>query len=116
MAKMTSGVTHVAVNCLHVSHFLLQMSVEVQEELLLLLRSQQRELDELRQSQQELLQRLTGHMDAVQSSIMAHVEHVLLTQQEQGRILFPEGACPCSLLLNSLVIDNQCLCVFEPAR
>uniref|UniRef100_A0A4W4HA83 Enhancer of mRNA-decapping protein 4 n=1 Tax=Electrophorus electricus TaxID=8005 RepID=A0A4W4HA83_ELEEL len=56
---------------------------EVQEELLLLLRSQQRELSELRQSQQELLQRVTGHMDAVQSSIMAHVEHVLLTQQEQ---------------------------------
>uniref|UniRef100_W5LMT0 Enhancer of mRNA-decapping protein 4 n=1 Tax=Astyanax mexicanus TaxID=7994 RepID=W5LMT0_ASTMX len=56
---------------------------EVQEELLLLLRSQQRELAELRQSQQELLQRVTGHMDAVQSSIMAHVEHVLLTQQEQ---------------------------------
>uniref|UniRef100_A0AAR2JMD7 Enhancer of mRNA-decapping protein 4 n=1 Tax=Pygocentrus nattereri TaxID=42514 RepID=A0AAR2JMD7_PYGNA len=55
----------------------------VQEELLLLLRSQQRELSELRQSQQELLQRVTGHMDAVQSSIMAHVEHVLLTQQEQ---------------------------------
>ncbi|TSS72701.1 Enhancer of mRNA-decapping protein 4 [Bagarius yarrelli] len=62
-----------------------QISIEVQEELLLLLRSQQRELDELRQSQQELLQRLTGHMDAVQSSIMAHVEHVLLTQQEQGQ-------------------------------
>ncbi|XP_022535428.1 enhancer of mRNA-decapping protein 4 isoform X2 [Astyanax mexicanus] len=60
-----------------------QLSAEVQEELLLLLRSQQRELAELRQSQQELLQRVTGHMDAVQSSIMAHVEHVLLTQQEQ---------------------------------
>uniref|UniRef100_A0AAR2KY38 Enhancer of mRNA-decapping protein 4 n=1 Tax=Pygocentrus nattereri TaxID=42514 RepID=A0AAR2KY38_PYGNA len=60
-----------------------QLSAEVQEELLLLLRSQQRELSELRQSQQELLQRVTGHMDAVQSSIMAHVEHVLLTQQEQ---------------------------------
>ncbi|XP_076848019.1 enhancer of mRNA-decapping protein 4 isoform X3 [Brachyhypopomus gauderio] len=60
-----------------------QLSVEVQEELLLLLRSQQRELSELRQSQQELLQRVTGHMDAVQSSIMAHVQHVLLTQQEQ---------------------------------
>ncbi|XP_026859757.2 enhancer of mRNA-decapping protein 4 isoform X2 [Electrophorus electricus] len=60
-----------------------QLSSEVQEELLLLLRSQQRELSELRQSQQELLQRVTGHMDAVQSSIMAHVEHVLLTQQEQ---------------------------------
>uniref|UniRef100_A0A8B9LNV3 Enhancer of mRNA-decapping protein 4 n=1 Tax=Astyanax mexicanus TaxID=7994 RepID=A0A8B9LNV3_ASTMX len=60
-----------------------KLSAEVQEELLLLLRSQQRELAELRQSQQELLQRVTGHMDAVQSSIMAHVEHVLLTQQEQ---------------------------------
>ncbi|XP_066541280.1 enhancer of mRNA-decapping protein 4 [Hoplias malabaricus] len=60
-----------------------QLSAEVQEELLLLLRSQQRELAELRQSQQELLQRVTGHMDAVQSSIMAHVEHVLHTQQEQ---------------------------------
>ncbi|XP_062860187.1 enhancer of mRNA-decapping protein 4 [Trichomycterus rosablanca] len=60
-----------------------QLNTEVQEELLLLLRSQQRELAELRQNQQELLQRLTGHMDAVQSSIMAHVEHVLLTQQEQ---------------------------------
>lgn len=59
----------------------------MQEELLLLLRNQQRELAELRQNQQELLQRLTGHMDAVQSSVMAHVEHVLLTQQEQERIL-----------------------------
>uniref|UniRef100_A0AAR2JGR4 Enhancer of mRNA-decapping protein 4 n=1 Tax=Pygocentrus nattereri TaxID=42514 RepID=A0AAR2JGR4_PYGNA len=68
---------------LHVSLFSVQLSAEVQEELLLLLRSQQRELSELRQSQQELLQRVTGHMDAVQSSIMAHVEHVLLTQQEQ---------------------------------
>lgn len=66
--------------------------MEVQEELLLLLRSQQRELAELRQSQQELLQRLTGHMDAVQSSMMAHVEHVLHTQQEQGRILSLKGA------------------------
>lgn len=72
--------------------FSLQISMEVQEELLLLLRSQQRELDELRQSQQELLQRLTGHMDAVQSSMMAHVEHVLHTQQEQGRILPLKGA------------------------
>lgn len=89
-------------NCLHVFLFVLQMSMEVQEELLLLLRSQQRELDELRQSQQELLQRLTGHMDAVQSSIMAHVEHVLLTQQEQGRILPLEGACQWGVLLSDL--------------
>ncbi|XP_062402777.1 enhancer of mRNA-decapping protein 4 isoform X5 [Sardina pilchardus] len=60
-----------------------QMSPEMYEEMLLLMRSQQRELAELRQSQLELLQRLTGHMDGVQSSVMAHVEHVMLSQQEQ---------------------------------
>ncbi|CAB1323235.1 unnamed protein product, partial [Coregonus sp. 'balchen'] len=42
----------------------------------------QRELAELRQSQLELLQRVTGHMDAVQSSVLAHVEHVMVSQQE----------------------------------
>ncbi|KAM6946368.1 enhancer of mRNA-decapping protein 4 [Aplochiton taeniatus] len=51
---------------------------EVQEELLVLLRGQQRELAELRQE----LQRVTGHMDAVQSSVLAHVEHALANQQE----------------------------------
>ncbi|MEE6499549.1 hypothetical protein FKM82_003494 [Ascaphus truei] len=56
---------------------------EQQEELMVLLRSQQRELAELRQSQLELLQRLTDHMDAAQSSIMGHVERVIDTQQEQ---------------------------------
>ncbi|XP_041964640.1 enhancer of mRNA-decapping protein 4 isoform X1 [Alosa sapidissima] len=60
-----------------------QMSPEMYEEMLLLMRTQQRELAELRQSQLELLQRLTGHMDAVQSSVMAHVEHVMHSQQEQ---------------------------------
>ncbi|XP_076118312.1 enhancer of mRNA-decapping protein 4 isoform X5 [Alosa pseudoharengus] len=60
-----------------------QLSPEMYEEMLLLMRSQQRELAELRQSQLELLQRLTGHMDAVQSSVMAHVEHVMHSQQEQ---------------------------------
>ncbi|XP_059507615.1 enhancer of mRNA-decapping protein 4 isoform X2 [Stegostoma tigrinum] len=54
-----------------------------QEELLSLLRSQQRELCELRQSQLELMQRLTDHMDAVQGSIMGHVERIMVTQQEQ---------------------------------
>uniref|UniRef100_A0A8C7R081 Enhancer of mRNA-decapping protein 4 n=1 Tax=Oncorhynchus mykiss TaxID=8022 RepID=A0A8C7R081_ONCMY len=53
-----------------------------QEELLMLLRNQQRELADLRQSQLELLQRVTGHMDAVQSSVIAHVEHVMVSQQE----------------------------------
>ncbi|XP_041046852.1 enhancer of mRNA-decapping protein 4 isoform X1 [Carcharodon carcharias] len=54
-----------------------------QEELLSLLRSQQRELCELRQNQLELMQRLTDHMDAVQGSIMGHVERIMVTQQEQ---------------------------------
>ncbi|XP_051725680.1 enhancer of mRNA-decapping protein 4 isoform X1 [Ctenopharyngodon idella] len=60
-----------------------QMSTEVQDELLQMLRSQQRELAELRQNQLDLLQRVTSHMDAIQSSIMAHIEHSMLAQQEQ---------------------------------
>uniref|UniRef100_A0A8C8HEX7 Enhancer of mRNA-decapping protein 4 n=1 Tax=Oncorhynchus tshawytscha TaxID=74940 RepID=A0A8C8HEX7_ONCTS len=63
-----------------------------QEELLMLLRNQQRELADLRQSQLELLQRVTGHMDAVQSSVIAHVEHVMVSQQEHERIL-TTGTC-----------------------
>ncbi|KAJ8339716.1 hypothetical protein SKAU_G00343490 [Synaphobranchus kaupii] len=62
-----------------------QMNPELQEELLLLLRSQQRDIAELRQSQLDLLQRLTGHMDSVQSSLMAHVEQTLIGQQEQDQ-------------------------------
>ncbi|MBN3311046.1 EDC4 protein, partial [Amia calva] len=61
------------------------MHPELQEELLLLLRSQQREISELRQSQLELIQRLTSHMDGIQSSIMGHVERVMVTQQEQDQ-------------------------------
>ncbi|XP_042196196.1 enhancer of mRNA-decapping protein 4 isoform X2 [Callorhinchus milii] len=60
-----------------------QPIVEQQEELLSLLRSQKRELCELRQSQMDLMQRLTNHMDAVQGSIMGHVERILVTQQEE---------------------------------
>ncbi|KAM8945585.1 enhancer of mRNA-decapping protein 4 [Pelodytes ibericus] len=52
-------------------------------ELITLLRSQQRELTELRQNQMELMQRLTDHLDAAQSSIMGHMERVIDTQQEQ---------------------------------
>uniref|UniRef100_A0A8C2KC89 Enhancer of mRNA-decapping protein 4 n=1 Tax=Cyprinus carpio TaxID=7962 RepID=A0A8C2KC89_CYPCA len=61
----------------------LRTSTEVQDELLQMLRSQQREIAELRQNQMDLLQRVTSHMDAVQSSIMAHIEHAMLAQQEQ---------------------------------
>uniref|UniRef100_A0A4W5QPB1 Enhancer of mRNA-decapping protein 4 n=1 Tax=Hucho hucho TaxID=62062 RepID=A0A4W5QPB1_9TELE len=59
-----------------------QMNPEVLEELLILLRNQQREIAELHQNQLELLQRVTGHVDLVQSSVIAHVEHVMVSQQE----------------------------------
>ncbi|XP_067091663.1 enhancer of mRNA-decapping protein 4 isoform X1 [Osmerus mordax] len=48
---------------------------ELQEELLLLLRGQQRELAELRLE----LQRLSGHME---NSVASHVDHALASQQE----------------------------------
>uniref|UniRef100_A0A3Q4G2I1 Enhancer of mRNA-decapping protein 4 n=1 Tax=Neolamprologus brichardi TaxID=32507 RepID=A0A3Q4G2I1_NEOBR len=51
-------------------------NAEVQDELMMLLRSQQRELTELR-----------GQIETMQSSIMAQVEHVLTNHQEQERIL-----------------------------
>ncbi|NWI01317.1 EDC4 protein, partial [Tichodroma muraria] len=53
------------------------------DELMCVLRSQQRELSELRQNQMELLQRLTDHLDAIQSSLMGHMERVIDSQQEQ---------------------------------
>ncbi|NWQ77347.1 EDC4 protein, partial [Columbina picui] len=59
------------------------MTPEFQDELMCILRSQQRELSELRQNQMELLQRLTDHLDAIQSSLMGHVERVIDSQQEQ---------------------------------
>ncbi|XP_068459131.1 enhancer of mRNA-decapping protein 4 isoform X2 [Clinocottus analis] len=49
-----------------------QMNAEVQDELLMLLRSQQRELTDLR-----------GQIEAMQSTIMVQVEHVLTNHQEQ---------------------------------
>ncbi|NXX87074.1 EDC4 protein, partial [Urocolius indicus] len=59
------------------------VTAEFQEELMCILRNQQRELSELRQNQVELLQRLTDHLDAIQSSLMGHVERVIDSQQEQ---------------------------------
>uniref|UniRef100_A0A8C0EUB4 Enhancer of mRNA-decapping protein 4 n=1 Tax=Bubo bubo TaxID=30461 RepID=A0A8C0EUB4_BUBBB len=61
----------------------MQVTPEFQDELMCMLRSQQRELSELRQNQMELLQRLTDHLDAVQSSLMGHMERVIDSQQEQ---------------------------------
>ncbi|XP_075016937.1 enhancer of mRNA-decapping protein 4 isoform X1 [Calonectris borealis] len=60
-----------------------QVTPEFQDELMCILRSQQRELSELRQNQMELLQRLTDHLDAIQSSLMGHVERVIDSQREQ---------------------------------
>ncbi|CAH2324898.1 enhancer of mRNA-decapping 4 isoform X1 [Pelobates cultripes] len=60
-----------------------QASSEQQGELIALLRNQQREISDLRQNQLDLIQRLTDHMDSVQSSIMGHVERVIDSQQEQ---------------------------------
>ncbi|NXL64734.1 EDC4 protein, partial [Chordeiles acutipennis] len=60
-----------------------QVAVGPADELMCILRSQQRELSELRQNQMELLQRLTDHLDAIQSSLMGHVERVIDSQQEQ---------------------------------
>ncbi|TRY86657.1 hypothetical protein DNTS_005009 [Danionella cerebrum] len=84
-----------------------QMSTEVQDELLQMLRSQQREIAELRQNQLDLLQRVTGHMDGIQSSIMAHIEHALLAHQEQEhrrmeRILLENQS------RNQLLQDQMC--------
>ncbi|NWS00394.1 EDC4 protein, partial [Motacilla alba] len=64
-------------------HSLLQPLAEFQDEVMCILRSQQRELSELRQNQMELLQRLTDHLDAIQSSLMGHMERVIDSQQEQ---------------------------------
>ncbi|XP_044516509.1 enhancer of mRNA-decapping protein 4 [Gracilinanus agilis] len=57
-------------------------AAEPPEEWLAVVRGQQRELAELRQSHAELLQRLTDQLDSVQSSIMGHVERVLESRQE----------------------------------
>ncbi|NXM25117.1 EDC4 protein, partial [Oxyruncus cristatus] len=62
---------------------LVAVTAEFQDELMCILRSQQRELSDLRQNQMELLQRLTDHLDAIQSSLMGHMERVVDSQQEQ---------------------------------
>ncbi|XP_070616456.1 enhancer of mRNA-decapping protein 4 isoform X4 [Erythrolamprus reginae] len=60
-----------------------QSAPEYQEELMSLLRTQQSEIAELRQNQMDLMQRLEDHLDAVQSSLMGHIERVIDSQQEQ---------------------------------
>ncbi|XP_056664673.1 enhancer of mRNA-decapping protein 4 isoform X10 [Monodelphis domestica] len=57
-------------------------AAEPPEEWLAVVRGQQRELAELRQSHAELLQRLTDQLDSVQSSVMGHMERVLESRQE----------------------------------
>ncbi|XP_066493402.1 enhancer of mRNA-decapping protein 4 [Tiliqua scincoides] len=60
-----------------------QVAPEYHDELMCLLRNQQRDITELRQNQLELMQRLSDHLDAVQSSLMGHIERVIDSQQEQ---------------------------------
>ena len=68
-----------------------------------ILRNQQRELSELRQNQMVLLQRLTDHLDAIQSSLMGHVERVIDSQQEQERIL----VCKCCVAVKERKATRQ---------
>uniref|UniRef100_A0A8C9U7E3 Enhancer of mRNA-decapping protein 4 n=1 Tax=Scleropages formosus TaxID=113540 RepID=A0A8C9U7E3_SCLFO len=65
----------------------IDQKVYLQEELILLLRGQQQDIAELRQSQLEVLQRFVAHLDTMQRSIVDHVEHVMAAQQERDRIL-----------------------------
>uniref|UniRef100_A0A8C3UQV9 Enhancer of mRNA-decapping protein 4 n=1 Tax=Catharus ustulatus TaxID=91951 RepID=A0A8C3UQV9_CATUS len=71
-----------------------------------LLGSQQRELSELRQNQMELLQRLTDHLDAIQSSLMGHMERVIDSQQEQERILVLQ-LHGCKRRLDRVLMEGQ---------
>lgn len=60
---------------------LLQKNADVVEEVLMVLRNQQRELTELR-----------SQIETMQSSILSQVEHVLTNHQEQERIPFAAAA------------------------
>ncbi|XP_018582204.2 enhancer of mRNA-decapping protein 4 [Scleropages formosus] len=62
-----------------------QLDSDLQEELILLLRGQQQDIAELRQSQLEVLQRFVAHLDTMQRSIVDHVEHVMAAQQERDQ-------------------------------
>lgn len=61
--------------------------VEPPEDWPALIWQHQRELVELRHSQEELLQRLSMQMDGLQSTVMGHVERALESRHEQERIL-----------------------------
>lgn len=71
------------------------MNAEVQDELLMLLRSQQRELTDLR-----------GQIEAMQSSIMSQVEHVLSNHQEQERILQIDRKLAVVVCILNLILKN----------
>ncbi|KAJ8777966.1 hypothetical protein J1605_014071 [Eschrichtius robustus] len=53
---------------------------------------QQRELAQLRHSQEELLQRLCTQLEGLQSTVTGHVERALESRHEQERILVDSGA------------------------
>ncbi|XP_062477153.1 enhancer of mRNA-decapping protein 4 [Pezoporus occidentalis] len=58
---------------------------EFQEEVMCILRRQQQELSWLRQNQMELVQRIMDHINAIQSSLMGHMERLINSQQEQSQ-------------------------------
>ncbi|XP_048828671.1 enhancer of mRNA-decapping protein 4 isoform X2 [Brienomyrus brachyistius] len=60
-----------------------QVSMDLLQEVL---RSQQREIAELRQGQLELQQLVAGSADGLQSSLLQHVEIVMVTRQEQDQL------------------------------
>lgn len=66
-----------------ISSLVFQKTADVVEELLMVLRNQQRELMELR-----------GQIETMQSSILSQVERVLTNHQEQERILVPQRSSP----------------------
>lgn len=64
---------------------------EPPEDWLALIWQQQRELAELRHSQEELLQRLCTQLEGLQSTVTGHVERALESRHEQERILRGHG-------------------------
>lgn len=72
-----------------ISSIVFQKTADVVEELLMVLRNQQRELMELR-----------GQIETMQSSILSQVERVLTNHQDQERILVPQSSSqgPSSIL------------------
>lgn len=66
---------------------------------------QQRELAELRHSQEELLQRLYTQLEGLQSTVTDHVERALESRHEQERILVVGDTAWCRGRGSSSILD-----------